>query len=105
MGGRRSRGSEAQGSGSGRGRSGFVGARRHVGRRSSLWQVTARQIMTADDVRRAVIRISHEIVEKHGGVEGLALVGTQPRGVPRGERRASAMAKNEGSRPPVGSLD
>jgi len=29
--------------------------------------VTSRQIMTTDDVRRALIRISHEIVEKHGG--------------------------------------
>jgi pyrimidine operon attenuation protein/uracil phosphoribosyltransferase len=61
--------------------------------------------MTADDVRRAMIRISHEIVEKHGGVEGLALVGIQTRGVPLAERLASAIAENEGVRPPVGSLD
>src|SRR3954454_17983748 len=61
--------------------------------------------MTADDVRRALIRISHEIVEKHGGLDGLALVGIQTRGVPLAERLASAMADNEGVRPPVGSLD
>jgi pyrimidine operon attenuation protein / uracil phosphoribosyltransferase len=67
--------------------------------------VTARQIMTADDVRRALIRISHEIVEKHGGVEGLALVGIQTRGVPLAQRLASAIEDNEGVRPPVGSLD
>ena len=61
--------------------------------------------MTADDVRRALIRISHEIVEKHGGTDGLALVGVQTRGVPLAERLASAIEINEGVRVPVGSLD
>ena len=61
--------------------------------------------MTADDVRRALIRISHEIVEKHGGTDGLALVGIQTRGVPLAERLASAIESNEGARIPVGSLD
>lgn len=61
--------------------------------------------MTADDVRRALIRISHEIVEKHGGVEGLALLGIQRRGVPLAERLASSIEANEGTRPPVGKLD
>jgi len=67
--------------------------------------VTVRQIMTADDVRRALIRISHEIVEKHGGTADLALVGIQTRGVPLAERLASAIENHEGVRPPVGSLD
>ncbi len=61
--------------------------------------------MTADDVRRALVRISHEIVEKHGGTEGLALVGIQRRGVPLAERLAGAIESHEGVRPPVGSLD
>ena len=70
-----------------------------------LAPVTERQIMTADDVRRALIRISHEIVEKHGGVDGLALVGIQTRGVPLAERLTRAINDHEGVRPPVGSLD
>ena len=61
--------------------------------------------MTADDVRRALVRISHEIVEKHGGTDGLALVGIQSRGVPLAERLADAIGENEGVRPPVGKLD
>jgi pyrimidine operon attenuation protein/uracil phosphoribosyltransferase len=61
--------------------------------------------MTADDVRRAIIRISHEIVEKHGGTDGLALLGIQRRGVPLAERLASAIETHEGARPPVGKLD
>jgi pyrimidine operon attenuation protein/uracil phosphoribosyltransferase len=61
--------------------------------------------MTADEVRRALVRISHEIVEKHGGTEGLALLGIQRRGVPLAERLAAAIESNEGIRLPVGSLD
>ena len=52
--------------------------------------------MTSDDVRRALIRISHEIVEKHGGTAGLALVGIQTRGVPIAERLAAAIESHEG---------
>ncbi len=67
--------------------------------------MTARQIMTSDDLRRAVVRISHEIVEKHGGTERLALVGIQRRGVPLAHRMAEAIEQHEGVRLPVGALD
>ncbi len=67
--------------------------------------MNARQIMTADDVRRALVRISHEIVEKHGGTSGLALVGIQRRGVPLARRLADAIATHESTAPPVGALD
>jgi pyrimidine operon attenuation protein / uracil phosphoribosyltransferase len=67
--------------------------------------MTARQIMTADDVRRAVVRISHEIVEKHGGTDRLALVGVQRRGVPLARRMAEAIELHESVRLPVGALD
>lgn len=70
-----------------------------------LRAVASRQIMTADDLRRALVRISHEIVEKHGGTDDLALIGIQSRGVPLAERLADAIAANEGVRPPVGRLD
>jgi pyrimidine operon attenuation protein/uracil phosphoribosyltransferase len=67
--------------------------------------LSSRQIMTADDVRRALVRISHEIVEKHGGTGGLALVGVQRRGVPLAERLADLIEQNERIRLPVGRLD
>ncbi|CAN5753305.1 bifunctional pyr operon transcriptional regulator/uracil phosphoribosyltransferase PyrR [soil metagenome] len=67
--------------------------------------MSSRQILTADDVRRALVRISHEIVEKHGGTGGLALVGIQRRGVPLAERLAQLIEQNEGVRLPVGRLD
>ena len=55
--------------------------------------------MTADEIRRATIRISHEIVEKQAGTTGLALVGIQRRGVPLAHRIADAIAEHEGVRP------
>lgn len=67
--------------------------------------MTGRQIMTTDEVRRALVRISHEIVEKHGGTDRLALVGVQRRGVPLAGRVAAAIEAHEGVRPPVGALD
>jgi pyrimidine operon attenuation protein/uracil phosphoribosyltransferase len=67
--------------------------------------VTGRQIMTADEIRRATIRISHEIVEKQAGTTGLALVGIQRRGVPLAHRIADAIAEHEGAVLPVGALD
>lgn len=67
--------------------------------------MSARHIMTADEIRRATIRISHEVVEKHAGTDGLVLVGIQRRGVPLARRLAAAIAENEGVEVPVGALD
>jgi pyrimidine operon attenuation protein / uracil phosphoribosyltransferase len=67
--------------------------------------MTDRQIMTGDEIRRAIVRISHEIVEKQSGTQGLALVGIQRRGVPLAQRVADAIEEHEGIRLPVGALD
>ena len=67
--------------------------------------MSGRQIMTADEIRRATIRLSHEIVEKQAGTDGLLLIGIQRRGVPLARRIADAIAENEGVEVPVGALD
>jgi pyrimidine operon attenuation protein/uracil phosphoribosyltransferase len=67
--------------------------------------MSGRRIMTSDDVRRAVVRISHEIVEKHAGTAQLVLVGIQRRGVPLAHRLADSIAEHESERLPVGALD
>ena len=67
--------------------------------------MNGRRIMTADEIRRAVIRISHEIVEKQAGTAGLVLVGIQRRGVPLARRLAAAIDEHEGATIPVGALD
>ena len=65
----------------------------------------SRRIMTADEIRRATIRLSHEIVEKHAGTDGLILIGIQRRGVPLAHRLAAAIEEHEGATLPVGALD
>ena len=67
--------------------------------------MTGRRIMTADEIRRATIRLSHEIVEKQAGTDGLLLIGIQRRGVPLAQRIAAAILENEGADIPVGALD
>ena len=67
--------------------------------------MTARQIMSADEVHRALVRISHEIVEKHGGASGLALVGIEHRGPALAARLAAAIKAREGVTVPVSGLD
>ena len=67
--------------------------------------MTGRQIMTADEIRRATTRISHEIVEKQAGTDGLVLIGIQRRGVPLARRIAAGIRDHEGVELPVGALD
>jgi len=67
--------------------------------------MSGRQIMTADEIRRATIRLSHEIVEKQAGTEGLVLIGIQRRGVPLARRIAESILEHEGVSLPVGALD
>src|SRR5262247_4178225 len=67
--------------------------------------MSGRQIMTADEIRRATVRLSHEIVEKQAGTEGLLLIGIQRRGVPLAQRIAASIAEHEGVDVPVGALD
>jgi pyrimidine operon attenuation protein/uracil phosphoribosyltransferase len=67
--------------------------------------VNTRRIMSAEEMRRALIRISHEIVEKHGGAKGLALVGIEHRGPALAARLAAAIEEREGVLVPVVALD
>jgi pyrimidine operon attenuation protein/uracil phosphoribosyltransferase len=64
------------------------------------------QVMTADDVRRAVTRIAHEIVERNRGVDGVVLVGLQRGGVWLAERLAGVIASiDPDADVPCGVLD
>jgi pyrimidine operon attenuation protein/uracil phosphoribosyltransferase len=64
-----------------------------------------RVLMTAEDLRRALVRIAHEIVESHHGSRDLVLIGMRTRGVPLAQRLAKAIQAIEGEPVPVGSLD
>ncbi len=62
-------------------------------------------IMTADDIRRTLARIAHEIVEQNKTTESLILVGLHTRGVPLAKRLAANIESFEKVRIPVGTVD
>ena len=59
----------------------------------------------ADDIRRALRRIAHEIVEREKGTDDLVLLGIQTRGVPLAERLKDHLREIEGADVPCGLLD
>ena len=63
------------------------------------------QVMDADNVRRALYRLSHEITENNKGTTDLVLVGIRTRGVPLANRLAEFIKEHEGVTVPVGILD
>jgi pyrimidine operon attenuation protein/uracil phosphoribosyltransferase len=67
--------------------------------------VSSARILDEEQMRRALKRIAHEIVERNAGTENLALIGIHTRGVPLAERLAVMLAEIEGPPPPVGALD
>jgi pyrimidine operon attenuation protein / uracil phosphoribosyltransferase len=68
------------------------------------WLLRAR-VFEAADLKRAITRIAHEIVERNHGAEALVLVGLYTRGVVVARRLAEAIASFEGVEVPVGTLD
>jgi pyrimidine operon attenuation protein/uracil phosphoribosyltransferase len=64
-----------------------------------------RTVLDAGDISRALSRISHEILERNKGAEGVVLLGIPSRGVPLAERIAERIAGVEGQAVPCGSLD
>ena len=67
--------------------------------------VARARIMDADTMARAVRRMAHEILERNEGLADVVLIGLQTGGVPLAGQLADALARIEGTRPPVGSLD
>ena len=63
------------------------------------------QIMDENAMRRALMRLSHEIVEKNRGAQGLVFVGILRRGKPIAERISDNVKTIEGISVPCGSID
>ncbi len=66
---------------------------------------TKARVMDSDDLRRAITRIAHEILERNGGVDSLAIIGIQTRGSFLAKRIADAVESIEQESVPVGVLD
>ena len=62
-------------------------------------------VLGKDDMRRAITRIAHEVLERHRGVDGLVLAGIRTRGLPLACRIARLIRDFEGADVPVAALD
>jgi pyrimidine operon attenuation protein/uracil phosphoribosyltransferase len=66
--------------------------------------VSEKVVLDAEDMRRTLVRISHEIVEKTGGSR-LAIVGIHRRGAFIGQRVRDLVAELVGEPLPLGDID
>jgi pyrimidine operon attenuation protein/uracil phosphoribosyltransferase len=64
-----------------------------------------KEVLTPEEIRRALSRIAHEILERTHGGDGVVLLGIPTRGVPLARRLAARIGAFEGASLPVGSLD
>ncbi len=62
-------------------------------------------LMSSEDMKRALKRMSHQILEGNHGAENLVFLGIRRRGVPLAERLSSNINAIEGVEVPVGELD
>lgn len=62
-------------------------------------------LLEKEDMKRAITRMAHEIIENNHGIQDLALIGIHRRGVPLAKRIAAKIEEIEGKSPLVGELD
>ncbi|MGC4082186.1 MAG: hypothetical protein QM736_08795 [Vicinamibacterales bacterium] len=62
-------------------------------------------VLDANRIGRTLTRIAHEIVERSRGLDELAFVGIQRRGVPLARRLAALVGEIAGGEVPMGALD
>jgi pyrimidine operon attenuation protein / uracil phosphoribosyltransferase len=65
----------------------------------------ARAVLEPAEIRRALTRIAHEILERTNGAGDVVLLGIPTRGVPLAHRLAERLEQVEGRPVPAGSLD
>jgi pyrimidine operon attenuation protein/uracil phosphoribosyltransferase len=63
------------------------------------------RILSAEEIRRALTRIAHEVVEKNKGTDQLCFVGIHTRGITLAQRLRELVRQFEGVEVPMGILD
>jgi pyrimidine operon attenuation protein/uracil phosphoribosyltransferase len=64
-----------------------------------------RVILEEEELKRMISRMAHEIIEKNGGADGIALVGIRSRGAHLARRIARKIESLAGSAPSLGVVD
>lgn len=67
--------------------------------------IFVKTLLKESDVRRAIVRITHEILEKNKGMKDLCLIGIKRRGDYIARRIAHLIKEIEGKKVPLGALD
>ncbi len=67
--------------------------------------VARSRVMDAVDVRRAITRIAHEVVERNAGLDDVVVIGLQTGGVPLARSLVAELTRIEGAEVPLGTLD
>jgi pyrimidine operon attenuation protein/uracil phosphoribosyltransferase len=62
-------------------------------------------VLDRDDLRRTLVRIAHEVIEKNPGASKLAIVGIHTRGAVLARRLHAIVGELSGSELPLGDLD
>ena len=65
---------------------------------------TEKRVLGPDDVRRAITRMAHEIIERNRGLDGVAIIGIQQGGVWLAELLGAEISRIEHA-VPVGAVD
>ena len=63
------------------------------------------KLMGKDEIWRALLRLSHQILEKNREIEDLVVIGIHRRGVTLAERISKMMEEIKGKKLPTGTLD
>jgi pyrimidine operon attenuation protein / uracil phosphoribosyltransferase len=64
-----------------------------------------KQLMSASEIDRTLVRLAHEVLEKTADLDKLAFIGIRRRGVPLAQRLAAKITALEKREVPVGVLD
>jgi pyrimidine operon attenuation protein/uracil phosphoribosyltransferase len=62
-------------------------------------------ILSEEDIRRIIVRITHELIEKNKGTKNIVLIGVKRRGDFIAQRIAEQIWKSEGKKVPIGAVD
>ena len=63
------------------------------------------EVLSSEDLSRALTRMAHEIVERNHGISDVVLIGLQTGGTPIAEQLRDRLGDIEGTAPPLGLLD
>ena len=73
--------------------------------RGGIDPATAKTVLAAPEISRALTRIAHEVIERAKGAGDVLLLGIPTRGVALARRLGRRIGEVEGTEVPVGSLD